>query len=85
MEEVLFCSFCGRSLEHDYRFCPYCGSACRDAPSIEQVIHNSLNRMEESRMTHGLIRLERLSSTLNRLEDDLTLFLACRGFSGGAD
>jgi len=78
MEERLFCSFCGKPLENDYMYCPYCGSTCRDEPNFETVLSRSMAALEKTRMSHGLVRLERLSSTLTELEEDLNRFLLYR-------
>lgn len=78
MEERLFCSFCGKPLENDYMYCPYCGSTCRDEPNFEAMLFTTMNTLEKTRMSHGLTRLERLSSTLTELEEDLDQFLLYR-------
>ncbi|MEW5817018.1 MAG: hypothetical protein AB1798_16685 [Spirochaetota bacterium] len=78
MEDVIFCSFCGKVLRAAFYYCPYCGSTCKDIPVFERVIDNSLKEMEKVNFSQGLLRLEQMETMLAKLEKDLNFFLSIR-------
>lgn len=78
MEEIRFCSFCGKILEETHHYCPHCGTQNRDDIVFETIVDTSLDRIEKVRMSNEIERLEKLEDILGKLEDELNLFLSVK-------
>ena len=78
MKEIRFCSFCGKILEASYNYCPYCGTQNRDVIAFESIVDASLKKVETVRMSNEIKRLEKMGDVLEKLENDLTLFLSVK-------
>ena len=78
MEEVVFCSFCGRTIDKDFHYCPYCGTTCKDVPSFSSLVEGSMSRVNQYSLNQGIKKLEEMEGVLTQLEADLDVFLSVR-------
>jgi hypothetical protein len=78
MNEIRFCSFCGKKLEITFHFCPYCGNQCKDLVGFEEIVDSSLHEVEKVRMSKDMERLEKMENLLQELENELDTFLAVK-------
>ena len=78
MDDIIFCPFCGESINRDFHYCPHCGTTCKDVSSFDQIIEDSMNRIEKVSFKQGIKRLEKLESELDKLESELDMFLSVR-------
>jgi len=78
MNEVQFCSFCGKIVEAAFNYCPYCGTQIKDILPFEAIVENSMKEVEKVRMTDEIRRLEKLEGVLQELENELNTFLSVK-------
>lgn len=78
MEEIHFCSFCGKILEGTFNFCPYCGTQNKDMLPFEVIVESSLEKVEKVRLGNEMKRLEKLEGVLDELENELNIFLSVK-------
>lgn len=78
MKEIRFCSFCGKILDSSFNYCPFCGTQNRDVIAFESIVDASLEKVEKVRMSNEIKRLEKLEDVLEKLENDLNLFLSVK-------
>ncbi len=76
MESAYFCSECGKTVLSDYLYCPWCGRELKSRESLAEVIDHSFSEIEKVQAEDCLNRLEKLTSTLNRLEDEINGILS---------
>ena len=77
VERLTFCTFCGKVLNGDFYFCPYCGTQCRDY-SFEELAGPGLENLGKYLVLEGLDRLSSMESLLENLETELTIFLSLK-------
>ncbi len=75
MEEVEFCSFCGRVISKEYHFCPYCGTAAAGVADLGAVVERSLDKAAAVSRRKTYDRLETMESALGKMERELDQFL----------
>ncbi len=75
MEEVEFCSFCGRVISKEYHFCPYCGTAAEDVPDFEALVSRTVDKAAAVSRQKTYSRLETMETALGQLEKELDQFL----------
>jgi phage FluMu protein Com len=78
MNEIRFCSFCGKILEGAFHYCPYCGTQCKDVNEFEAIVDASLREMQRVRASNEMRRLEKMETMLRELEEELDTFLAVK-------
>jgi hypothetical protein len=78
MDDIQFCSFCGKIVELSYNYCPYCGTQMKDILHFETIVENSFREVEKVRMIDEISRLKKLEGVLKELEDDLNIFLSVK-------
>lgn len=76
MDEVRFCSYCGKLTNSAYSFCPWCGKSLENKSTISEALNNSLDRLERIQMEDRLMELEKLEICLDNLEEEIEAFLA---------
>ena len=64
MDEVKFCSYCGKLTSSCYSYCPWCGKSLENKSSVADALNNSLNKMEKIQMEDRLLELEKLETCL---------------------
>ena len=55
----------------DFFFCPYCGFELKNNDDLESSIAGPFEEMEKLQAENCLERLEKLSTVLGRLEDEI--------------
>ncbi len=78
MEDIRFCSFCGRILNGSFNYCPFCGTQNKDILSFETIVDSSLEKVEKVCLCDEIQRLEKLEGVLEKLEDELNIFLSVK-------
>jgi len=75
MEQVHVCPYCGKTTEVIFSFCPFCGSRLREVPSFEQIVSDSVARMQHVSKSKVCSRIEKLEEKIEILEHDLDQIL----------
>ncbi|MDC7240151.1 MAG: hypothetical protein PQJ50_07315 [Spirochaetales bacterium] len=76
MDEVKFCSYCGKLTSSCYSYCPWCGKSLVHKSSVSDALNSSLNKMEKIQMEDRLHELEKLETCLDNLEEEIDAFLS---------
>lgn len=76
MEEVKFCSYCGKLTSSCYAFCPWCGKGLEPKTDLAEVLDKPFDRMERIQVEERLEVLDKLQSYLDSLEEEIEAFLA---------
>jgi hypothetical protein len=74
MKAVCVCRSCGRTIERDFIYCPWCGLSRlqeNDAAVLENVFH----QLEEKQADDRSRRLHKLEEELDMLEKDLNMLV----------
>ncbi|MGI5059127.1 hypothetical protein [Treponema pectinovorum] len=71
MMNVCVCGGCGRTIEKEFLYCPWCGQAKmhNDKDALEAVFRNLEQKQAENREK----RLKKLEKQLDDLEQDLSI------------
>lgn len=72
MERVCVCSGCGRTIESDFIYCPWCGNS-RLKKNDEDVLEAMFKNLEMKQNQFRLNRIEKMEKELNDLENDLSI------------
>ncbi len=72
MEKVCVCSGCGRTIESDFIYCPWCGNS-RLKKNDEDVLEAMFKNLEMKQNQFRLNRIEKMEKELNDLENDLSI------------
>ena len=78
MKNIEYCSFCGRILQNEFSYCPFCGVQCRDSRETDLHFGRSDETAQRTEGCGALHRLEELESALTDMEAELDLFLATK-------
>lgn len=78
MEEIGYCTFCGRILRNEYSYCPFCGVQCRDSIQSDGVLDRIIEKVDNLRSFGALHKLQEMESTLTHMEMELNVFLSSR-------
>ena len=76
MDEVKFCSCCGKLTSTCYSYCPWCGKSLENKTDMSQVLNQTMDKLEKIQLEDRLIELEKLESCLDHLEEELEAFLS---------
>ena len=76
MDEVKFCSYCGKLTSSSYCYCPWCGKSLENKTDISRVLDQSMNKIERIQLQERLVELEKLESCLDHLEEEIEEFLS---------
>ncbi len=71
MTAVCVCGGCGRTIEKDYVFCPWCGRSRVTDEDCEEAIESAFDRIEEKQYEKCVQRLEKMEERLDSLAEDL--------------
>ena len=71
MTAVCVCGGCGRTIEKDYIFCPWCGRSRVTDEDCEEAIESAFERIEEKQHEKYFERLNKMEETLGNLEKEL--------------
>lgn len=72
MEKVCVCSGCGRTIESDFIYCPWCGNS-RLKKNDEDALEAMFKNLEMKQNQFRLNRIEKMEKELNDLENDLSI------------
>lgn len=75
MDDVGFCHHCGKVMDRQFRFCPWCGSQQRGTKDWKDLLDECLAPLEAQEKSHLLDRLHRLDGVLLSLEGELQEFM----------
>ena len=78
MEEIEYCTFCGRILRDEFSYCPFCGVQCRDSAQSDSLLDRLKEKVDDFRIFGALHKLEEMESTLSDMEIELNLFLSSK-------
>ena len=73
MTAVCVCGGCGRTIEKDYVFCPWCGRSRVTDEDCEEAIESAFECIEEKQYEKYFALLEKMEEKLNDLEKDLNI------------
>ena len=76
MDEVKFCSYCGKLTSSCYNFCPWCGKSLQNKTDLSTVLNKSMDKLEKVQLEERLNELDKLDSCLEHLEEEIDAFLA---------
>ena len=70
METVCVCSGCARTIDSKFLYCPWCGlSQAKD--NGKAMLDNVFDKLEEKICDDRQMRIKRMESKLDKLEQDL--------------
>ncbi len=70
MEEVCVCNNCGRTIEKQFIYCPWCGIQKGSLDAIK-ALDEAFDRIEEMQRNRQLSLLEELKAKIREIEKDL--------------
>ena len=76
MDEVKFCSYCGKLTSSCYSYCPWCGKSLQVNTDLKAALGKSLDKLEKIQLEERLTELEKLENTLEHLEEEIEAFLS---------
>lgn len=74
MKSVCVCRSCGRTIESEFIYCPWCGQS-RLQEDDKNVLENVFQQLEAKQADDRERRLRRLESELETLEKDLNVLV----------
>ena len=75
MKSVCVCKECGRTIEREFIYCPWCGMSRIGVADNQEVLDSVFFRLEEKQADDREKRLRRLESQLDELEKDLNVLV----------
>mgnify|MGYP001018340311 CR=1 FL=1 len=75
MNEIRFCVKCGKILDDEFLFCPYCGADQGEADEFREILEEPFNEIERMVQTSAMERLKAIEERLEDLETELNGFL----------
>ncbi len=70
MKAVCVCNGCGRTIEKEFVYCPWCGQS-RLASGSQEVLDSVFDRIEEMQLSRRNERIEKIGQKLDALEKEL--------------
>ncbi|MCH5288795.1 MAG: hypothetical protein J1E32_02645 [Treponema sp.] len=74
MEAVCVCKECGRTIEEQFIYCPWCGVS-RIGINSEAVLDSVFQQLEKKQSDDRARRLRKLETKLQELEKDLDILV----------
>lgn len=74
MKSVCVCRSCGRTIENEFIYCPWCGQS-RLAEDEKSVLDSVFRQLEEKQSDDRQRRLRRMEDQLMELEKDLDMLV----------
>ena len=75
MKSVCVCKECGRTIEREFIYSPWCGMSRIGVADNQEVLDSVFSRLEEKQADDREKRLRRLESQLDELEKDLNVLV----------
>ncbi|MDR2898468.1 MAG: zinc ribbon domain-containing protein, partial [Spirochaetaceae bacterium] len=76
MQPVIVCRSCGRTIDKEYIYCPWCGTALAAPDEGAEFIQTALDRLAPIQQKGCYGRIDRMETTLQQMEADLSLFIS---------
>ncbi len=76
MQSVCVCRGCGRSIDSEFLFCPWCGCEQMQVIVPEQVVDAVFNRIEGLCIKNRTQQISRMERVLNDLDEELAQLIA---------
>ncbi|MBP5403441.1 MAG: hypothetical protein J6Y36_09825 [Treponema sp.] len=77
MIPVCICGGCGRTIEKEFVYCPWCGQSKTAMISEEERMEEIFNRLEEIQNNSRVEKIEKMSDRLNQLKKELDSLVLC--------
>lgn len=77
MQIVGVCKACGRTIEKEFVYCPWCGESqiTTLAESFENVLDSAFDKIEDLQVTNRSKRIKQIDNSLCSLERELADFI----------
>ena len=77
MIPVCICSGCGRTIEKEFIYCPWCGLSKVSVTSEIDKMEEIFNKLEELQINNRSERIKKIGSRLETLEKELDALVLC--------
>ncbi len=71
MKSVCVCNACGRTIEKNFIYCPWCGISCASSTNTEKILDPVFDRLEEIQNKNRLLRIAQIGTSIEELEKSL--------------
>ena len=75
MKSVCVCKECGRTIEKEFIYCPWCGMSRIGVTDNQEVLDSVFLKLEEKQADDRQKRLRKLETQLDELERDLDVLV----------
>lgn len=75
MKAVCVCKECGRTIEKEFIYCPWCGISRIGVTDNQEVLDSVFTQLEEKQADDRNRRLRKLETQLEELEKDLDVLV----------
>lgn len=75
MKSVCVCKECGRTIEKEFIYCPWCGMSRIGVADNQEVLDSVFLKLEEKQADDREKRLRKLETQLDELERDLDVLV----------
>lgn len=78
MVRVCVCNSCGRTIEKDFLYCPWCGMSMtvnNDSDNDKDFFEPVFEKLAEIQNKNRLLRINKIGNSLKELEEDLSLMV----------
>ncbi len=81
MESMIICYDCGRTVNNQFVYCPWCGSMMKNHETVQDNEEEDILYQEAAFIGENVsdIKFCRLEYSLDKLEKDLSRFISGRG------
>ncbi len=76
MEKVSICRGCGRTINSDFVFCPWCGSVAESGEYLDDAFDAAFDKAGALQHVATESRIERMSDELGELEKALSSLIS---------
>jgi uncharacterized OB-fold protein len=76
MENKPVCRSCGRTVQPDFAFCPWCGESVTSPEMLSSQLDTVFEQVELKQKEYTVSRIQRMENTLGELELALSRILA---------
>ncbi|MCR5612222.1 hypothetical protein [Treponema sp.] len=77
MIPVCICGGCGRTIEKEFVYCPWCGQSKLSTMSESDKMDEIFSRLEEMQYNDRTERIEKIGNRLDALEKELDALVLC--------
>lgn len=77
MIPVCICGSCGRTIEKEFVYCPWCGQSKLSSIPEEARMDEIFNRLEKIQQNNKVERIEKISHKIDDLKNELDALVLC--------